>query len=247
MDTETTTQTPETGSEELAAAEAALAVMPGEDEVGEPEIEGLKGEATKLLGDITATRAVKRALKSEVAELKAQRTSLTAAPPTPAPKSPMEEFVKKNPDELIPGKVHLAESKYQQALKETEQQATAQKQEKEALTNRGKDIISRGEKKYSDFQQMHEDAADVLTDGDWLDVRQAEKDGKLPEDVLYERSIRAILQAGGDRANKLAAHLKSKKVNSESVKKAPKEKDGPETAVPTRKSAHLTRLQDVLG
>lgn len=248
MDTESTTQTLETGSAELAAAEAALAVMPGEDEVGqEPNIEALEAKGTKLLGDITARRAVKRALDSDISERQATKAALDAAPPTPAPKSPMDEFAGEHPDEIAPSKVHQAEAKFQTALKETEQQATTQKQEKATLTKRGEDIIARGKSKYSDFQEMHEDAADVLTDGDYLDVRQAEKDGKLPEDVLYERSIRAILQAGGERANKLATRLRAKKVNSESVKKAPKEKDGSETPAPKPRTAHLARVYDVLG
>lgn len=240
MDAETTTQTPETGSEELAAAEAALAVMPGDDEVGqEADTEALESKATKLVGDITARRAVKRALDSDIAQRKAALETPAKAPE----KSPMEKFVEETPDQIPSGEIHLAESKYQAALKATEEQAKSKQRDQETLTQRAKDVLARGGKKYSDFEEMHEAAGELLTNGDWLDIREAE----YPEDLLYQRSIQRILAVGDKTSKELAQHLRAKKVDTGSVKKVPKETDGSETPTATRRSVHLARLHDVLG
>lgn len=255
MDTETTEETQTVVEEapvttnsnaELDAAQAALAVMPDETEAGSDDANaGIKAESTKELGKITAFRAVKRALGNEVAALETKRDALLAAPAKEVPKSPMETFVESNPDAIAPGEVHLAQSKYDKAMAATEKQINDKDAANVALTERGKATIQRGAAKYSDFQEVYEDAADLLTKGDLVDIRDEEQ----PEDLLYKRSIDRIREENGERWKTLATRLRAKQVVTESVKKkAPKEPDGSEVPESNKahQSAHIARLHDVL-
>lgn len=262
MDTETTetTQTEEQApvetksSQELQAAEAALAVMPDDGEVGDetsPANESIKAEATKLLGDITARRAVVRALKQQEENLLTPKIAEAAKAPV---KSPFDVYAEDHPGDQVPIEVHQAQSKFEEAKQATKEQAKAKADETASLTGKAQAVLKRGEEKFSDFKEVHEAAGDLLTKGDWLDIRDAE----FPEEELYERSIGRILRAGNRAgataetkaaAKTLATRLRAKKVATESVKKnAPKE-DGSETATSTKvhRTAHMARIHDVLG
>ena len=260
MDTETTetTQTEEqapveTNSElELQAAEAALAVMPDDDGAGKEETRDVKTD--RLISKRTAISASIRAKVARDAELDAaiatKEANLAAGPEV---KGPMDVFAAEHPDEVPTANVHLADRKFQEAKQATAQQAKAKTDAAVALSARAQDTLERGQEKFSDFQEMHEAAGDLLTKGDWLDIREAE----FPEDELYERSMGAIRKAGtrpGATAeaketwNTLATRLRAKKVATESVKKkAPTEDGSEEVTVRTERTVHLQRLQEVLG
>lgn len=231
---------------ELEAAEAALAVMPDEDESG---TEQLATKKDRLIGDVTAERAIRRELRTANAQLVAENAALRAAPAKEAEPSPLDAFAKEHPDDMVPGSVFQAQEKWRDARHSQSSKETEKARQGQADRQRGADALARAEAAYSDFHEITEAAEELLTEGDLVDIRKS----KAPEVLLYKKSIARILEAGGATADKLRVRLKSKKtkVESDSVKtKASKTEDGSEDEdqnAPKHRNVHTARLHDVLG
>lgn len=166
-----------------------------------PATKALKSEDERLLGSITAKRQLNRELDATIAKKLAAEEA--AKPPEP---SPLEKFVEEFPDDPVPGKVTLAEAKFQQ-------KQAAQAEKKRAETRTGSDnnkFKSAARSKFSDYDAIIESARDLVTEGDAVDIRNAANNGENPAEKLYEICILRTLTAGGDRARTLRAKLQAK-------------------------------------
>lgn len=240
--TETETRTPEgTTAEQVAVAEAALAVLPADEE---PSTEGLTKEKDKLIGDVTGLRSQKRRLKAEIASETTRREApVVEKPPEP---SPLDKFVAEHPGDVVPGEVSQAERDFQDEKRKT---ATEQRK-RETAASEGKTrtdaALQRAKGKYSDFEEVTEIAEQFLTEGEILDIRKESQ----PEDLLYKKSIAHILEHGGEEAARLKARLRAvtgKKVETESASEEKETKPGGSKTTPKPASAHIERMRAMLG
>lgn len=194
---------------------AAEALEATDEPAGDaPEIEGLKGEKDKLTNEVTALRAERRSLRRFKSELDKQISDKMAAEKAASPpeKSPEEKYIEENADtfdpdtEPFPAKVQIAQRKWEKEQAEK----TNTRQQEEAIRTRANNSYLKARDKYSDFDQVLEDAQDLLTEGDQLDFRRALEKGDDAGDLIYRRCIYKTLEAGGDRARQLRARLKQK-------------------------------------
>lgn len=244
--TETTQQTESTEAQEKAGAEqqtsqqqeqtaemseeaklAAEALAATEEPAGDtPEIEGMKKESERLLGEITARRALNRELDRKIAEKTAAEQA--ALPPE---KSPAEIFLEEhendvefNPDtDPLPANVQLAQNKWEKEQAEKNRQ----KLEQATASSTANKAYLKAREKYSDFDEIVLGAEDLLTEGDQIDVKNAIKNGDDPAEFLYKRCIFKTLEAGGERARTLRAKLQAKvKSTKASVQPKQEKSDG---------------------
>lgn len=229
-------------TEQVQVAKEALKLFPAEEK---SDADGkMEGTSKKLVGDITAQRALRRQLTAENKALAQQRETLLAPVEKASEQSPLEKFVAENPEDPVPSRVTLAERDFQSKRKASETKKKDKKSAKAASEKRGDDASARALAKYPDFFEVGEQAEELLTDGDRLDIQKAE----FPEDLIYKKAIQRILEAGGNAAKELRARL-SKTVESES---APTEKEdkkgGSEEKKPLKtKNVQLAKMRKMLG
>lgn len=197
----------------LAAEALAATDEPAEDV---PEINSLKKVNDQLLNSITARRHLLRELDKKTAERVEAEKSVE-----PPEKSPEEKYVEDNqegfdPDtEPFPAKVQMAQRKF-----EKEQAEKDRKVQEEAYINKmAKTSSVKAREKYSDYDEILREAQDLLTEGDYVDLRKDTAEGKDGAEFLYRRCIFKTLEAGGDRAKQLRARLKEKVTTKASVPK----------------------------
>ena len=197
----------------LAAEALAATDEPAEES---PEIDSLKKVNDQLLNSITARRHLLRELDKKTAERVEAEKSVE-----PPEKSPEEKYVEENQDtfdpdtEPFPAKVQMAQRKF-----EKEQAEKDRKVQEEAYINKmAKTSSVKAREKYSDYDKILREAQDLLTEGDYIDLRKATTEGKDGAEYLYRRCIFKTLEAGGDRAKQLRARLKEKVTTKASVPK----------------------------
>lgn len=236
-------QTENLSDEARVAAEAlALTEEPAEES---PEIEALKREDERLIGSITAKRALNRELDRQIAEKMASEKASQPSEP-----SPEQKYIDENKDnfdpntEPFPASVQMAQRKWERE-QETRQR---QQQEETSVTTAANKAYLQARQKYSDFDEIVMEAEDLLTEGDKVDIRNAAKNGEDPAEMLYQRCIYKTLMAGGSRARELRAKLKKKlpaKASAQKQETKENQSGGSEKKPSEEKPASIAEKQEV--
>jgi hypothetical protein len=188
----------------VAAEALALTEEPAEES---PEIAGMRKEDERLLGAITAKRAIARELDRKIAEKLA--ADKAAQPPE---KSPYEKYIEEHTDTFdpetdnFPAKIQLEQNKWEKQQAEKQRK----KEENASITAIGNKAYIKAREKYKDYDEIVVGAEDLLTEGDQIDINNAARKGEDPAEMLYQRCIYKTLMAGGSRARELRSKLRQK-------------------------------------
>lgn len=208
---------PEVSEEDLAKAALEATEEP---ETKPEELAGMEGEKSKLIGEITALRGVRRDLTTQISQV--------PPPPPPPEKSPIEltaEQLGCTVDEVpMDGKLYRA----QEAFKE-KQVAIAAERTRVAQYDQS---VGQARATMTDAEcgsglgldSLWPLGAHLLTQGDAVDLRDK---GPNAGAELYDRLTYRILKAGGQNAKILRQRLATHKSQAKPATKA-KDKDKPE-------------------
>lgn len=195
--TETAEQTESTETELTEAQLAAAALA----EADRPPVEAVAEQRAKKQDAEARATAAEEKLNTTVATLAGQIEALTnivgKKPDVAVPKSPVEEYIEKNGEEVpLDGKTLLAQEKWHA------EQVTAQQTQSQAATVESqKQIIAAAQAEFSadkvgkgmDFNTIVETGAQFLSDGDKVAIRQATPGAVGAE--TYNRCLDALAKS----------------------------------------------------
>lgn len=226
IDKLTTEADEKTEGQDDSLAKEALDATEGQDDsttpAGQPDtaVAGLQAERDRLITEISGLRNARRQfVQSEQPQMP---QSLEAEI------SPLEKFVKEHPDDVVPSKVLLEETKFQRVLEQHRNQQMQQQNSNMTVTN----SIEQASREITNqthgigFQTLAQLGSHLLTAGDRLDITKA---GANAGNLTYDRLKRALIEAGGPVAKFVQDSLNVKsKTNSSSNQTPTKQK--PKTA-----------------